>query len=1062
MPVKFKNSININDQYTLPTQDGSNGQALITDGSGNISFGSTGVPAPLYIDYTNNRLGIGTSSPSYKLDVAGAFHVKDGNSAVAIQEYSSGATIWMDGVDGDFTGGDYFNISAYGATDLAFGHSAATKMTLKNTGNLGIGTTSPSAKLEVSDNNTTKTAIHIDNTSTGGNRWDVASIGSGVSGRVGNLQIRNDSDSLNIVEITEGGNVGIGTTSPSKKLHVNSGSTNDVALFESTDSFANIYLKDNSGEMALQKVGTDVLFVTENSSTHGNLRFLSNSGTERMRINSAGNVGIGTTAPRSLLNVTGTGSAGGILTLENDSESLITDRKVGQIHFYSNDGSTNGAGVKADINAIVENSIGSEIGLTFGTSGTSSSTAVEAMRIDSAGNVGIGTASPAANAKLTVMGNQTFGLPGSGANTSGRFISIEGNADSSGEGSARVFFTEHNSSTAAMDNYGMSIGYRGGGTSITGTSGNIWTGLSQINNGDWGMWGHDNNATGSLIMSGDRAATYVSFKDNIVKDINELRVSSKVGIGNDAPAFTLDLGGIDEENSTDFIRLNPTNGNGGNTSQTIGTGIVWKPNYSTYTKRSAGIAQIGEGNYFKSGLAFYTNGTSDISTDWSERMRIDMNGNVGIGTASPDSALHIESTSNTNSPILTIENDDAKQIELGVVRSAAGTNPNTSFLAYDNDFRFIAGAGSTNEIMRIDSSGQAYFKSSTDYKIGLNDSNDVNQWWLKSYTNGAFAVHENGVGDKFTILAGGNATFANSVTVGGNLIVNGTTTTLNTQTVEVEDNILQLNTTQGTPDTATAATAGISVYRGNGVTQASLIFDEADDTWDLTNNLQVAGDLTVSGGDIVLSGTGRIQGIDTVTASTDAVNKSYVDSIVATPVAPTNLSLTIVGETVNVTFDKSTTADIDLYFVFGSSNGSDYSLISVLPPDDHANTMSIIDDSFDDSGTQAYRVYAQKNGVISANLNGNISYSVTSPLEPTNLSVVSLNSAYYVQWDPPSSNSRFITAYNVYKHEHASSGSLARSSASLVYSGMNTNYMYQISGADNTNYHQFWVETTTT
>jgi hypothetical protein len=124
--------------------------------------------------------------------------------------------------------------------------------------------------------------------------------------------------------------------------------------------------------------------------------------------------------------------------------------------------------------------------------------------------------------------------------------------------------------------------------------------------------------------------------------------------------------------------------------------------------------------------------------------------------------------------------------------------------------------------------------------------------------------------------------------------------------------------------------------------------------------------------------------------------------------------------------------------------------------------MSIIDDSFDDSGTQAYRVYAQKNGVISANLNGNISYSVTSPLEPTNLSVVSLNSAYSVQWDPPSSNSRFITAYNVYKHEHASAGSLARSSASLVYSGMNTNYMYQISGADNTNYHQFWVETTTT
>ncbi len=43
----------------------------------------------------------------------------------------------------------------------------------------------------------------------------------------------------------------------------------------------------------------------------------------------------------------------------------------------------------------------------------------------------------------------------------------------------------------------------------------------------------------------------------------------------------------------------------------------------------------------------------------------------------------------------------------------------------------------------------------------------------------------------------------------------------------------------------------------------------------------VTGDLTVSGGDIVLSGTGRIQGIDTVSASTDAANKAYVDNTAA-------------------------------------------------------------------------------------------------------------------------------------------------------------------------------------
>ena len=96
-----------------------------------------------------------------------------------------------------------------------------------------------------------------------------------------------------------------------------------------------------------------------------------------------------------------------------------------------------------------------------------------------------------------------------------------------------------------------------------------------------------------------------------------------------------------------------------------------------------------------------------------------------------------------------------------------------------------------------------------------------------------------------TVPASGG-TFSGNVVMSGNLTVNGTETIVNTQTVEVEDNILQLNTTQASPDTATAATSGISVYRGNGVTQASLIFDDADDAWDITNNLVLGGDLETS------------------------------------------------------------------------------------------------------------------------------------------------------------------------------------------------------------------------
>ena len=48
-----------------------------------------------------------------------------------------------------------------------------------------------------------------------------------------------------------------------------------------------------------------------------------------------------------------------------------------------------------------------------------------------------------------------------------------------------------------------------------------------------------------------------------------------------------------------------------------------------------------------------------------------------------------------------------------------------------------------------------------------------------------------------------------------------------------------------------------------------------------TGSITTAGDVNVCGGDITLGGTGRIQGIDTVSASTDAANKNYVDTCIA-------------------------------------------------------------------------------------------------------------------------------------------------------------------------------------
>ena len=49
----------------------------------------------------------------------------------------------------------------------------------------------------------------------------------------------------------------------------------------------------------------------------------------------------------------------------------------------------------------------------------------------------------------------------------------------------------------------------------------------------------------------------------------------------------------------------------------------------------------------------------------------------------------------------------------------------------------------------------------------------------------------------------------------------------------------------------------------------------------LNDDVSIEGDLSISGGDLTLGGTGRIQGVDTVSASTDAANKNYVDLAIA-------------------------------------------------------------------------------------------------------------------------------------------------------------------------------------
>ena len=111
-------------------------------------------------------------------------------------------------------------------------------------------------------------------------------------------------------------------------------------------------------------------------------------------------------------------------------------------------------------------------------------------------------------------------------------------------------------------------------------------------------------------------------------------------------------------------------------------------------------------------------------------------------------------------------------------------------------------------------------------------------------------------------------------------------------------------------------------------------------------NIAVTG--TVDTRDVAADGTK----LDTIATNAN-VTPSWVPSSnpnyltgTETIVAPASITTSIVGETVNVTFTPSTTSNIDNYLIFASVAGSDYSLISIVPPDDMASSMSIIDNSF--------------------------------------------------------------------------------------------------------------------
>ena len=334
----------------------------LTVGANDVAFDSP----TFVVDNSNSRVGLGTASPTVPVDIVGE------------TKMSSHLTIL-----------DAGSLKVGTGADLVIS-SDGTDGTIATTNDLILTATDIRPR----------TDLFVLNNAANNKNQIVAQSGA----------IKLFYDGAEQLETVDGAvkinnKLGIGTASPSKTFHVYNTAAADVGLLESTQAYSTLSFKSSTNASTVT-VGIDGAGNAsfENKLSSGDMTFVTN-GSERIRIEADGKVGIGTTSPATALEVIGSDPNDNVSRVVNikDDRGYAAD-VGGSISLFGKYNSSGSYSTYGQIIGAKENGTdGNYAGYLAFKTRSSSALPSERMRIDANGRLNIGHTSSSANGGAAVL-----------------------------------------------------------------------------------------------------------------------------------------------------------------------------------------------------------------------------------------------------------------------------------------------------------------------------------------------------------------------------------------------------------------------------------------------------------------------------------------------------------------------------------------------------------------------------------------------------------------------------------------------------------------------------------